>query len=511
MKILLDQLINSLRKLIVSDITFLIRVHQNKFELIHFSGDLQPLEKIKNPEASKLSELENSIVEKLSELDFKSRIINSFAWQKTQYVLVSAAKEDRFFDENKIEIQNELFRSVKLAIKNSDSDKKNSLANQDYFHLFAKVSNEIIFVLDKQGVFTFFNNLGKKELGYNSEEIIGKHFFEIVSEESKVNIINSFQEIISDKNEVNFKTSLLSKMGNEKLYNVTLVPSLLDEKLDSLIGVAQNISSKNKVEKTIEELKAKLTEANRLNAIEKDRALQQINVLSELNNLKNEFISNVSHELRTPLASIIGFSETIAEDKNLTLESTAEFNEVILSESKRLAKLINDVLDFSDLESKKQELKLNSYNIIDLVKSCIKKIENDCKEKNLTLTEKIPESEIILNVDKERLTKAFNHLLANAVKFTKESGRITVIVKEFLKEVEIVISDTGVGIPEEKKPLLFNKFSKISKVGNNLPGAGFGLVSVKQIIDLHKGLINVKSEVNKGTSFIIKLPKFSFN
>ena len=117
----------------------------------------------------------------------------------------------------------------------------------------------------------------------------------------------------------------------------------------------------------------------------------------------------------------------------------------------------------------------------------------------------------MIYADEERIKKVISYILSNALKFTKENGRITIVVQEFLKEVEIVISDTGIGIPEQNIPLLFDKFSKVKRTGFNLTGAGFGLVTVKQIIDLHKGLIRVKSEVNKGTSFIIRLPKYSFN
>jgi len=232
--------------------------------------------------------------------------------------------------------------------------------------------------------------------------------------------------------------------------------------------------------------------------------------LSELNTLKNEFISNVSHELRTPLASIIGFSETIADDKKLTIEKVKEFNEIILTESKRLAKLINDVLDFSELENESKQLNKNSVDIIQLLNKNIETLKPKYEAKNIILTGKLPESEIIIFADENRIYKAINYLLSNAIKFTGINGRITVRVKEFLKEVEIIISDTGVGIPEEDIPFLFDKFSKINKKGHKLPGAGFGLITVKQIIDLHKGLIRVKSELNKGTSFIIKLPKYKF-
>lgn len=303
---------------------------------------------------------------------------------------------------------------------------------------------------------------------------------------------------------------IVPKFGPEQLFSFILHPIVKDEKLTGIISVGTNITGNNLNKKKIEELNAKLTEAYRINSIERDRAEQQISILSELNKLKNEFISNVSHELRTPLASIIGFSETIAEDKKLTIEKVKEFNEIILTESKRLAKLINDILDFSELENEKKQLTKEPVDIIKLLKENINGFEQKYKKKNILFTSKFPESEIIIYADKNRICKAINYLITNAIKFTGINGRITVQVKEFLKEVEIVISDTGIGIPKENIPFLFDKFSKINKKGHKLPGAGFGLVTIKQIIDLHKGLIRVKSEVNKGTSFIIKLPKYKF-
>lgn len=289
-----------------------------------------------------------------------------------------------------------------------------------------------------------------------------------------------------------------------------MYPNIENGELTGIICVGKNITDNNLNKKKLEELNAKLTEAYRINSIERDRAEEQINILSELNTLKNEFISNVSHELRTPLASIIGFSETIAEDKKLTIEKVKEFNDIILTESKRLAKLINDILDFSELQDDKKQLTKNPVDIIGLLKENIKSLKPKSEEKNILVTSKLPESEIIIFADKNRISKAINYLITNAIKFTERNGRITIQVKEFLKEVEIVISDTGIGIPKENIPFLFDKFSKINKSGHKLPGAGFGLITVKQIIDLHKGLIRVKSEVNKGTSFIIKLPKYKF-
>ena len=97
--------------------------------------------------------------------------------------------------------------------------------------------------------------------------------------------------------------------------------------------------------------------------------------------------------------------------------------------------------------------------------------------------------------------------MENSIKFTSNDGRIKVILNNLYKEIEIIISDTGIGIPEKEFPYLFQKFYRVSRVDSDIPGAGMGLVFVKQIVDLHKGLINIQSEPNKGTSVLIKLSK----
>jgi signal transduction histidine kinase len=127
--------------------------------------------------------------------------------------------------------------------------------------------------------------------------------------------------------------------------------------------------------------------------------------------------------------------------------------------------------------------------------------------KNITLSWELPEEEILIDADKERISQTIGRLLNNAIKFTNEKGRIKVIAKNLFNEIEIIISDTGIGIPETDLPYIFQKFYRVSRPGTEIPGTGLGLVFVKQIIDLHKGFITVQSEVGKGTTFAIKLPK----
>ncbi|MCF8262312.1 MAG: PAS domain S-box protein [Melioribacteraceae bacterium] len=371
----------------------------------------------------------------------------------------------------------------------------------------AEISDDLIFTLNSSGYFTTINNNGASLLGYSKEKIIGKHFLEFIDENEKAKIAIAFQRILNSKTPHSFIAGFNDKMERKVQLEVTAQPIMTKSNITGMLGVGKNITDQIRNENKLKELNSKLVEANRLISIERDRAKQQISVLEEINNLKNEFISNVSHELRTPLASIVGFAETIASDPELPREMITEFNEIMFTEAKRLARLINDVLDFSVLEAGEEELHKNDFDIVSALKEIVSAYSGQAFDKGIKVHNQIPESEIIIKADKDRISKAFGHVLSNAVKFTPSEGIITVIAQEFLNEVEIIVSDTGIGIPEEQIPILFNKFQKVYRPGSQLPGAGFGLASVKQIIDLHKGLVQVKSEPEKGTTVIIRLPK----
>jgi signal transduction histidine kinase len=220
-------------------------------------------------------------------------------------------------------------------------------------------------------------------------------------------------------------------------------------------------------------------------------------------------VSNISHELRTPLASIIGFSETISSDLNMPDNMRNEFNEIILNEGKRLAKLINEMLDISRLEGGRIELSESDFDIIKLLEEVIESNREALETKEIILTKELPAEPVIIKGDKEKISKVLNNILNNSVKFTPLKGRIIISALGLYKEIEITISDTGIGIPEKDIPYIFQKFYRVSRPGTEIPGTGLGLVFVKQIVDLHKGFISIQSEVNKGTTVILKLPKDS--
>ena len=385
--------------------------------------------------------------------------------------------------------------------------RKQLVKSEERFRLLIETADDFIFTLNSYGYFVTVNTLGAKGFGYTPEEMIDRHFLEFVDDESKADVAIAFQKILTNEDLTRFNVRFIDKFGSSLVYEINARNIQTENGTGGLIGIGREISERIKNEEKLKELNAKLIEANRLISIEQDRAKQQISVLEELNRLKNEFISSVSHELRTPLASIVGFAETLTYENDLTPELSKEFSEIIYNEGRRLARLINDILDFSKLESNREALEKNTINIVDLLNETAEKWQHPMKKKELSFHVEIPAETIELYADKERISKAVGNLLSNAIKFTNKGGRVSLLLRDFPKEIEIIVSDTGAGIPKEELPRLFQKFSKVNRSGTQIPGAGFGLAAVKQIVDLHNGLIKVKSEIDKGSTFIMKLPK----
>jgi PAS domain S-box-containing protein len=368
------------------------------------------------------------------------------------------------------------------------------------------VSRDLLFILDEYGLIISINKSGASALDYPMQELIDKHFIDII-DPMHAQLVNTSINLALKNGSSFFEASLVNKYEKINRYQISIRTVKKDDRVIGLIGVGRDVSIQRTIEKELADLKPKLVEAERLIALERARSSHQKMMLDELNKMKGEFVSNISHELRTPLASIVGFSETIASDPNMPVEMRNEFNLIILNEGKRLAKLINDVLDLSRMETGRIVINKSKVNIINLIHRMIDNNKQAIDSKKLILTLEAPYDEIIVDVDEERLLQALDSLMENSIKFTNEGGRIKVILNNLYREVEIVIADTGIGIPEKDLPFLFQKFYRVNRPDSDISGAGMGLVFVKQIVDLHKGLINIQSEPNKGTSVLIKLLK----
>jgi signal transduction histidine kinase len=225
----------------------------------------------------------------------------------------------------------------------------------------------------------------------------------------------------------------------------------------------------------------------------------------ELERLKEGFLSSVSHELRTPLASIIGFAETLKNDPNLPKEIYTEFLDIILTEGKRLAATINDLLDVSQLYKETVSLQLKNVELQQLVNNAYEHFKPLATKIEFGI--QLQEKPIFIRADENKLQQAINNLISNAIKFTPEGGKVNVSLYETKENYVIQVSDTGIGIPEKDKEKIFDRFYRVERPGLEIRGVGLGLSITKKIIDLHSYKLEFESEINKGSTFKILIPK----
>jgi len=222
---------------------------------------------------------------------------------------------------------------------------------------------------------------------------------------------------------------------------------------------------------------------------------------------KDDLISNVSHELRTPLASIIGFTSTIFEDKELSQEMRDEFIQIVLIEGRRLSNLVDDILDVSHIESGKIIFHFATHEVGKLVEGLQRIFQNQFDEKGVKLMIKTPKEEIFITCDESRINQVLKNLISNALKFTPAGGSVFVDVEKISDtELVITIGDTGIGIPEEDIIHIFEKFYRANNHGVQISGTGLGLAITKSIIHQHGGSIRVVSSEGVGSSFYVTLP-----
>ena len=378
---------------------------------------------------------------------------------------------------------------------------------ESYLSDLLEISGDMIFILDRHGCLQSMNKTGYELLEYEKEDIIGKHFIDFVDPFDRKRVTAAFKQILNSNERVGFEIKLDGKFGKALIFEITAKKIIRGNKISGLIGIGKNLTKTKKLLKELDDLRNKSSEIELLLSIERSRKKKSDLFLEELDHVKREFISGISHEFRTPLASIIGFSEAITSDPKMPDELKAEFSKIILDESKRLARLINQVFEISRIEAGKIQLDLQMLNAAEFINDFVHSNRKRFKARKIELHHQVPSEEILIEADREKLTQVFNNLLNFSIFLTPEGGRVSVIGNNFFNEFEVIITDTGQGIPEEEIPHIFQNYNSSRAHHNKPPSLEIGLVFAKKVIDLHKGMISLKSQLNKGCSFIIKLPK----
>lgn len=231
---------------------------------------------------------------------------------------------------------------------------------------------------------------------------------------------------------------------------------------------------------------------------------QMARQLAKQDETRQKFISDISHEFQTPLTSIQGFANILKEE-DLPKEQRVKYANIILYNSKRLSSLAKNMLQLTLLDREEIELEISNYSLVNQMNRVISTQENQATEKNIEIVFETPKKDIFIDGDEQRLEQVWTNIISNAIKYTNEGGLITITMKKSSKDIEVSIEDTGIGMSKEVVSHIFERFYREDKA-RNVEGNGLGLAIVKSIVDLHHGKIDILSQVDVGTNFIVKLP-----
>ncbi len=322
-----------------------------------------------------------------------------------------------------------------------------------------------IIAVNAEGVVIHANPAAYKIFNIREEDLYNRNFDEAAE---KLDLGITFNDILND---------------SDKNYNILSINNLIIK-----ISVVQIINEQNKAEGAM-------------------LVLQDVTEQEKLDKMRKEFVANVSHELRTPLTTIRSYTETLLDGALDNKEYTLNFLKVINSESERMTRLVKDLLQLSKLDYDKMEWNMKSLSILNILRDCVVKMEMAAKQKNQSLSFEAIGELCEINGDKDRIEQVIINIISNAIKYTPDNGSIKVTAKRLKDSVEIRIADSGIGIPKEDLPRLFERFYRVDKArSRSMGGTGLGLSIAKNIVEAHKGSIRIESEYGKGSEVIINFP-----
>jgi len=410
-----------------------------------------------------------------------------------------------------------------------------------------------VYVYDFEGSFLDANQAALDLLGYTKEDLPSLDFPSILTEEQLPYAVENVGEIIRTGRQdryaswklkrkdgtfvwVETEASLIyrrgkpyaiqgivrditerKQAGEELKKHHERLKELVEERTDELKRANQKLECEITERIQIEERLRKLNEELDRRVTERTADLEKANEeLTELDRMKDTFLSSVSHELRTPLTSIRSFSEILLQYDQEDLDTQKEFLGIINSESERLTRLINDVLDLSRIEAGGMVWNDAVVSLEEIIHDILPAHQRLLEDKSLLLTLNLSPDLPPVFVDRDRIQQVFRNLLANAIKFSRQGGKIVVKVDTFEGRrteeasawIKVSLSDQGIGIDERDFEVIFDKFRQVSSdtLRDKPQGTGLGLPICRDIVAHYKGNIWVESSKGEGSTFSFTLP-----
>lgn len=234
--------------------------------------------------------------------------------------------------------------------------------------------------------------------------------------------------------------------------------------------------------------------------------IQDITEHVKLDNMQKELVADVSHELKTPITSIMGYADTLLEG-GYDEETQTKFLNVIASESRRMARLVTDLLTLSRYDSNKKKTRKETFDLGELVKMCQEKLAIEIKKKGHKVNSFVTADVPPVYADKDDIERVVLNILTNSIKYTPNNGEIKIYVGFVYNDAYIKIFDNGIGIPEDDLSRIFERFYRVDKARTReMGGTGLGLSIAKEILDKNGGSIDIKSKVGEGTEVVIRIP-----
>ena len=357
---------------------------------------------------------------------------------------------------------NDLSEVIRLTQENLEQESKR-------LHSILSYMTDGVLATNRRGKITMINDMAKKQLGVQKEDVLNKSILELLKIEDEYelrDLITQIPELMID-----------SQDANGEYLSLRVRFALIRRESGFISGLVAVLHDTTEQEKE-----------------ERERRL---------------FVSNVSHELRTPLTSVKSYLEALDEGA-LSEPVAPDFIKVSLDETNRMMRMVTDLLHLSRIDNATSHLDVELINFtafITFILNRFDQIRGQDEEKKYELVRDYPITSVWIEIDTDKMTQVIDNILNNAIKYSPDGGKITVTMKTTDDQMILSISDQGLGIPKQDLPRIFDRFYRVDRARSRAQGGtGLGLSIAKEIIKQHNGFIWAKSEHGKGSTFTIVLP-----